>query len=941
MSVVDRAPICAWLAEGATVVTPNRRLARVLKQDFDRGQQAAGRRVWPAADVLPWDAWLARSYGEAAGADAPALLSPLQQQALWEQVLDEARAAQMLQHRRALAATAVQAWDLAQQHDALPQLIRFAAAAASDDQAAFAGWAQAYARRLRALHALTTAQLPGWLAERLRAGAWRPAAPLVFAGFDAPLTADAAPDALPLPQAGLAATLLEAGVAVHRARCAAAGTTAPTRIECADAADQWRRIAGWACARLQADPQARIGIVLPDLGAQREALRQALIDALAPARRVLPDQDAPLPFNLSLGLPLAQQPLVATALAAAELLAQPLPLAAAGHLLRSPFLAGGGVGEAEWERRARLDRRLRADGVVTLTRERLRRAAGRLDGDGAAHGDGAPLLATLLDRAGRRLDAAPRRQLPSAWAALLWTLLADLGFPGTRGLDSVEYQCLQRWRALVAELGTLDAVLGPLSFAAALARLRAAALDTLFQPESAEAPVQVLGVLEAAHLQFDHLWVADLSDTLWPSPADPNPLLPFALQRAWGLPQASAELAAAQAAGRMAGWRAAAAELVYSHGLLDGDRPALPSPLTAALPATVAQAVAAPLPSVAARLAADAPALTALVDAQAPPLAPAAAALAGGTRVFTDQSACAFRAFAAHRLHARPLESPQPGLDPALRGGLLHATLEAFWKDLPSQATLQALDPAARAARAAAAARQALDALAQRDPDRLGPRLRALEQTRLQRAVAAWLEIEAARPPFEVLTVEAQGEYAMAGLRIALRPDRVDRLADGSLAVLDYKTGRVTTGAWLDARPDDPQLPLYATAYVDGALTGAPERVGALAFASLRPEAARLLAVAAADGLLPADRGVMVVGADQAPIERPGWDGLLADWRDALLRLAQAFVAGDAAVAPKSLNRSCQYCPLPLLCRIDERAALGARLAAAEGAVPDDGADDD
>ena len=58
------------LAAGATVVTPNRRLARALVALYDQGERGAGRMAWPAARVLPWDAWLPALWGEAQAAGA-------------------------------------------------------------------------------------------------------------------------------------------------------------------------------------------------------------------------------------------------------------------------------------------------------------------------------------------------------------------------------------------------------------------------------------------------------------------------------------------------------------------------------------------------------------------------------------------------------------------------------------------------------------------------------------------------------------------------------------------------------------------------------------------------------------------------------------------------------------------------------------------------------
>ena len=71
-------------------------------------------------------------------------------------------------------------------------------------------------------------------------------------------------------------------------------------------------------------------------------------------------------------------------------------------------------------------------------------------------------------------------------------------------------------------------------------------------------PIQVVGVLESAQLEFDHLWVLGLSDDTWPRPARPNPLLPLELQRSRGVPRASAEWELAFARRAQAEWLRAA-----------------------------------------------------------------------------------------------------------------------------------------------------------------------------------------------------------------------------------------------------------------------------------------------------------------------------------------------------------------------------------------------
>jgi hypothetical protein len=41
-------------------------------------------------------------------------------------------------------------------------------------------------------------------------------------------------------------------------------------------------------------------------------------------------------------------------------------------------------------------------------------------------------------------------------------------------------------------------------------------------------------------------------------------------------------------------------------------------------------------------------------------------------------------------------------------------------------------------------------------------------------------------------------------------------------------------------------------------------------------------------------------------------------WQSALLHLAEEFLRGEASVDPKHGATTCQYCPLPGLCRIAE-----------------------
>jgi ATP-dependent helicase/nuclease subunit B len=76
--------------------------------------------------------------------------------------------------------------------------------------------------------------------------------------------------------------------------------------------------------------------------------------------------------------------------------------------------------------------------------------------------------------------------------------------------------------------------------------------------------------------------------------------------------------------------------------------------------------------------------------------------------------------------------------------------------------------------------------------DTIHPMLRALWGPRLLEGIASFAAKEeanraAGRLP---LRAEAKGEAMVAGIRLIGRADRIDRLADGRFAILDYKTGK-------------------------------------------------------------------------------------------------------------------------------------------------------
>lgn len=274
-----------------------------------------------------------------------------------------------------------------------------------------------------------------------------------------------------------------------------------------------------------------------------------------------------------------------------------------------------------------------------------------------------------------------------------------------------------------------------------------------------------------------------------------------------------------------------------------------------------------------------------------------------------DQAACPFRAFTHHRLQAESLPEIEPGLSAAERGSIVHQCLARIWRRLGEQSRLLRTSPQELSALITGEVNVVLSKLMVADHARFRRQFVDLERRRLVALIEEWLETERSRAPFQVVASEQETTFTAAGIEFLLRADRVDRCADGSVIVIDYKTGRsASVNQWFDDRPDDPQLPVY--------LLSVREPVDALAFAQVRRGQCVLKglgAVAVAPGIK--------TFVDSSYSDGLDWDGQRCRWRTIIQKLVTAIRDGEAAVDPKSPNQ-CRYCDVFAVCRVFESVGM-------------------
>ena len=200
------------------------------------------------------------------------------------------------------------------------------------------------------------------------------------------------------------------------------------------------------------------------------------------------------------------------------------------------------------------------------------------------------------------------------------------------------------------------------------------------------------------------------------------------------------------------------------------------------------------------------------------------------------------------------------------------------------------------------AASAAVEEQVRRRPGVFTERFTEIERERLDGILQAWLAEERQREPFTVLVQEREQSIQLRRIALTARIDRIDRLDDGSVAVIDYKTGLPKLQSWDGERPEDPQLPLYAVA--------ADEAVSGVLFARVRRGKMGFLGL-----------GKRAVAPGVAEVPAPDFDATIDSWRAVLEHLADQVAEGYAAVDPRDGN-VCDYCGLHPLCRIAEAGRL-------------------
>jgi ATP-dependent helicase/nuclease subunit B len=862
------------------LISVNNRLARALQARYDQQQAASGKRTWPTANILPWSAWLIRSYEYLVdhGYCQRVLLNSHQERLLWEKIVRQSHQGESLLRPNAAAQSAQQAWQLQQDwqlsENQLAQYRQY-------ETDVFLHWQQQFKQHCQQHQFITQAELCQALKEQIEQQHFPLTGHIQLHGFDS----------FSPQQESLFATMRTQGCQLDIALPKKIHSQIQ-RTTLATFEDEVYASAHWAKQYLAQNPQSQIAIVSPQIIAQRETMLRILREVVDP-HSLLPGQTTTTHFNLALGQALANYPLVAQLLLALKLSQnQTIPLQEISVVLRSPFIGGH---KQESAQRAMFDWHLHDDGLPQITAQRLLKRAQQFDELSHAQ---VPDFIQRINTLRKYCKRLPKQASPNAWSGHLLDMLETLGWPGDYSLDSEEYQQAERLRRLISEFSALSCVQTSMSFTQALQQFKQLCSNTIFQAQSRHSQLQVIGTLEATGLAFDAVWVCGMNEEHWPPFARPNPLLPIHLQREQQMPHASSQRELAFAQQQTERLKQSAKTVIMSYAQQSNGQASNPSPLLKDMVEIDSKQLVA-YPDDGLQQAALAVGST---DELPAPIASAPAKPpSGGSHLLSAQAACPFQATARFRLQANTLNQPQSAPDARLQGQILHQLLQQVWQEIQTSEQLNRMDEPALLACVQPYAEKVLRDLGRKRPDVFTEAFISLETDRLSHLVSQWLQLEQQRQtPFKVQQLEQRQTIELHGLPLRLQADRVDQLADGSVAIIDYKSGAHSkTLDWTAERPSELQIPLYCTQ---------TEQPAAALVAQIHNKKVQFRGTALNEDIAPGIKAF--AGAENIS----DWQGLLSHWQQTLEQLADEILKGRSDIAP-STPQACTYCGLQSLCR--------------------------
>lgn len=676
-----------------------------------------------------------------------------------------------------------------------------------------------------------------------------------------------------------------------------------TRIECEQFNQELEFAAHLAKINAENDPRKTIGVVVNQLANHIDLVHQCFSDVFQPEEYLPWETLGKTAYNVSAGQPIADFPPIFIAIKLLQLKPLGFELATLQLIKTSTFIDWGEFAD---EIRSFLHEQCLL-GYHHYSVDRLKTAI-----DSHENASQLKLLKRrLLFVENKLANARPMSAWIDSWKTELaeWSWMNGLLLENHQALVDEFYSAMQSSVSLAS-------VNPKPSRHEAFEHFQQVLRQTAFQIPSDRTNIHILGILEASGLVFDDLIVVGFARNNWPAKAQFSPFLPVRFQQDNQTPGSSAEREFKYTQKLSQSLLNGASNIWITYSQAELESLTAESALFSHLPISALNEWVALEDKYKVK-----PDYQWLTDER---ISLNPSEIKGGAYMLSFYASCPFKGMSQFQLGIRAQQQTQQGIEAKTRGAWLHKALELLWQEIKESKTLNQLS------------QQELEKLVEQKLSQskvefekqlyatASKTIVDLEFEKLTQQILQWLKIDKQAGEFSVAT-EVEKELTIGPLQLKFIVDRIDSLADGSIAIIDYKTGNVDVKKWLGPRPDEAQMPAYVLACGN-------QSISSLSYAKIKTGEIKRVGVwfDASNAASPEQTYQFLEFSQDSRKDRTRYyqanptlelsDKSLANqWHENLNTLVDAIAEGQMPVSPKSRVESCRYCDFADFCRINEQ----------------------
>ena len=476
--------------------------------------------------------------------------------------------------------------------------------------------------------------------------------------------------------------------------------------------------------------------------------------------------------------------------------------------------------------------------------------------------------------------------------------------------SDLEKHTIKEFVSLIEDCVEINNISNSISNSEAVKYLEKLARQTPCQIASDRTNVQVLGILEAAGLQFDHLLLVGFNRGNWPQKNKINPFIPLDFQRENNMPGSSAEREFEYAKDLSNTLLNSAKSFISTSSDNESNSQASSSPFFSHLPVVYEHDFV--------RCETKKIKIAKYDWVEDSNIDLSNKKIRGGAYLLSDYAKCPFMSLTKHQLKLSKYEESEIGIDARTKGSWLHEAMESIWKEIKSQKELLVINQDRLEDLIVYHLKSSLKV---HEPYLLAitsKEIIEIELNKLKGLILEWMKIEKNKDEFVVDGFEQDCEIAISGVTFNFRIDRVDLYKNDSIEIIDYKTGATNYKNWFGVRPTEAQMPAYVLSQQNRNISGlsyARIKTGDVAQTGL----SFIKSEESEKNVLVTEQSIIKTSSKPIKISSiEKYNKLVSQWEVSLSRIVEGIKSGFMPVAPKLQSESCRYCDFKPLCRIDE-----------------------